>query len=355
MSAWLICLVSLLGLYIVIDLFNKLDEFVTAAELTRLSLVQVLASYYAYQTAAIFDRLQGVVLLLAAMSALAWMIRNNELLPLLAAGVPTRRLLYSLLAGSAVLLAVGLANRELLLPRIAPRLEKPAADPQGTQTVPVQGAYEPNGVLISGQFARPRDGVVVRFSCTIPQRMGGGLVHLTAREGRYLPPGHCPLGGGWLLSETHPARLPEEWHTDILLPLDEGKFFLRTQRVTFALLTRPKGWFQYASTAQLVAEIEAGGTGRLTPLAVQLHLRLVQPLLTLVMVWMGLAVILRDQARNLYLNIGLCVVLAGCFFAACYAARYLGESELVSPCLAAWLPLFLFGPLTLALHDGIHT
>jgi len=137
--------------------------------------------------------------------------------------------------------------------------------------------------------------------------------------------------------------------------LDDGKFFLRTQRVTFDLITRQKAWFQHSSTAGLMSELQGGSGGRLTPLAVQMHLRFMLPVLTLIMVWMGLSLILRDQCRNVFLNAGLCFVLSGLFYAACFGARYLGDNEYLAPALAAWLPVLVFGPAALVLFDGIHT
>ncbi|MCS6977202.1 MAG: LptF/LptG family permease [Gemmatales bacterium] len=355
LQAWFICFFSLVSLYVVIDLFNKLDEFVTAAEATRLGFPRVVAAYYAVQLAAIFDRLYGVIVLLAAMFTLAWMIRNNELLPLLSAGVPTRRVLYPVLFGSLVMIGLGVLNRETILPQVAEQIEMPAHDPLGREAVPVQGAYEPNGILIAGQFARRSEGIVENFTCTFPERIGGGLFNLTAREARYVPPSQDRLSGGWLLTETKPARLPTTWQSEVLEELDDGKFFLRTERVTFDRLTRQRGWLQYASTSRLLDELNGGGVGRLTPLAVQLHLRFVVPLLVLIMAWMGSALLLRDQYRNVFLNAGLCLVLAGCFYAVCYATRYLGDSEYLPPLLAAWLPVLLFGPAAFVLHEGIHT
>lgn len=355
LQAWIICFASLVSLYVIIDLFNKLDEFVAAAEATRLNLLHIVAAYYAVQLAGIFDRLHGIIALLAALFTLAWMLRNNELLPLLSAGVPTRRILYPILVGTLAMTGLGIANREVVLPLVAAQIEKPASDPLGREAVIVQGVYEANGVLIAGQAARRAEGVVENLTCTFPGRIGGGLFHLTAREARYVPPSQDRLSGGWLLTETQPSRLPAHWYSDILEQLDDGKFFLRTERVTFDRLTRQRGWFQYASTAQLMDELDGRGTGRLTPLAVQVHLRFVVPLLTLVITWMGAALLLRDQNRNVFLNAGLCFVLAGVFYAICYAARYFGESEYLPPLLAAWLPVLLFGPVAVVLHEGIHT
>jgi lipopolysaccharide export system permease protein len=354
-KAWFVCFTSLVSLYIVIDLFNKLDEFFVAAQATETSLPEVVIHYYLYQMVLIFDRLCGVIVLLAAMFTIAWMQRHNELLPLLSAGVPTRRVLLPVLFGSLVMVALSLANREFLMPRIARQLENPANDPRGEQSTQVRGTYDTNGILIAGNSANRKEQTIYGFTCTIPERIGGGLFNIIAHEARYIPKSSDRLSGGWLLTRTAPLRLPNRLKCDYIIEINPGKFFLWTECVDFDLLTRSQGWYQYASTWDLFLELHRAKTSRLTPLAVQLHLRITVPLLTLIMVWMGVSLILRDQCRNVFINAGMCLVLAATFYATCYLARHLGEQEYLSPALAAWLPVLQFGPTAVVLFDAIHT
>ena len=70
---------------------------------------------------------------------------------------------------------------------------------------------------------------------------------------------------------------------------------------------------------------------------------------------MGLSIILRDQTRHVFISAGLCLAMCAIFFAVVFAGRFLGNADYVSPALAAWLPVLIFGPLALALYDAIHT
>jgi len=85
------------------------------------------------------------------------------------------------------------------------------------------------------------------------------------------------------------------------------------------------------------------------------HTRLTRPLLGLVLVVMGLSVILRDQNRNVFISSGMCLVLCGVFFAACYMSKTAGDYEYVSPAAAAWAPVLVFGPFAIVLFDAVHT
>src|SRR6516165_5076675 len=87
-KAYFVCLISLLSLYIVVDLFTNLDDF-THKNDGMLGVIKHIATYYGYKVTQIFDRLCEAIVLLAAMFTVTWMQRNNEQLPLLSAGVST--------------------------------------------------------------------------------------------------------------------------------------------------------------------------------------------------------------------------------------------------------------------------
>lgn len=358
LKAWIVCFLSLVSLYLVIDMFGKIDDFLEIANGTLAGMVQVVASYYGVQIVMIFDRLCGIIILLAASFTVAWMQRNNELAPLLSAGVPTRRVIQPVILGSLLMLGVSLVNREVVMPRVSGRLQHPASDPHGEKMRTVNGAYEPNGILIAGQSAYNPERRVNGFTCTIPEKISGSLVHITAREARYIPPGPERYSGGWLLTETTPRELPtwkDAGGEPILEMIDPGKFFLRTEQVDYQAVTRNRNWHQFASTWAIYRELQSGGPAHLKSLSVQLHMRLTLPLLTMLMVLMGMSNLLRSPSRNLFVNAGLGVVLAGLFFAVIYLARHLGENGFLDPPLAAWLPVFLFGPITFAMFDAIQT
>jgi lipopolysaccharide export system permease protein len=355
-KAYAVCLVSLLSLYIVIDLFMNLDEF-TSRHQTLGAVVQHITSYYGYRTPKFFDQLCEPIVLLAAMFTVAMLQRNNELIPLLSAGVSTRRVVLPVLVSAWIMLGLTVANGELLIPHIASKLSLERDDPDGGKELWVHGAHEPNRVLISGDRGQ-RKGMVVRpFFCTIPGNIGGHLIEVSAAEGRYIPKGPDEkYSGGWLLTGAAPDRLPGWERIDVLEPLeDPGKYFLKTREVDFEALTRQAKWFQLASTSRIYEELQRPDTVRVPQVAVLFHMRLTRPILGMILVFMGLSVILTDQNRNVFISAGLCLVLCGLFFAAIFASRQLGDSDMLSPALAAWLPVLVFGPVAFVMFDAVHT
>jgi lipopolysaccharide export system permease protein len=137
--------------------------------------------------------------------------------------------------------------------------------------------------------------------------------------------------------------------------LDPGKYFLRTSDVDFDVLTRNRQWFMFASTNRLRELLTRPDARRLAAIAVQFHMRITRPILGILLVCLGLSVILRDQNRNVFIGTGLCLANCALFFAAIFACKHLGDNEYLNPALSAWLPVMVFGPITVASFDGIHT
>ena len=90
-------------------------------------------------------------------------------------------------------------------------------------------------------------------------------------------------------------------------------------------------------------------------MAVLFHMRLTRPILGMVLVFLGLSVILRDQNRNVIISSGMCLVLCGVFFGINYTCKMLGDNDYLSPALAAWMPVLISGPFCLVMFDAVHT
>ncbi len=352
LKAYFICLLSLVSLYVVVDLFTNLDEF-THNRHGLLAVAERIGMYYSFKITHIFDRLSEVIVLLAAMFTVAWMQRNNELLPLLSAGVSTRRVVLPVLGAATFMLVLAMLNQELVIPRLGTVLLMDKEDPE--KDVKVPGAYEPNGIHLEGGYANRKELTVRPFYCHIPDKIAPNTLHLSAEEARYIPPGPGPRSGGWLVTGAEAVEFGDWDDPAILEKIDPGKFFLHTHDVDFEVIMRSSKWYTFASTLRLYQELQKPDSARLASMAVLFHTRLTRPLLGLILVLLGLSVILRDQNRNVFISAGLCVVLCGTFFAAFFTCKSLGDSDLLSPALAAWLPVLAFGPLSLVMFDAVHT
>ena len=354
-KAYIVCLVSMLSLYVVVDLFTNLDDF-TGKNKSWQRVALDIGAFYGFRLTQIFDRLCEAIVLLAAMFTIAWIQRNNELVPLLSCGVSVHRVVAPVLGGAFSLLSLAVFNQEIIIPAISEKLMSEKDDPHAVNTIAVRSGYEPNGIHFEGDKADRTSRTVQNLRVTIPESLSGNLIHITAKTAVFHPDADGGRGGKWELLQTQPREI-EGWDREnhLFETVDTGRYLLHVREMNFEAITRNPNWFGFASTTRLYQEMQRPDASRAPALAVLFHARLVRPVIGMVLVLLGLSVILQDQNRNIFISAGLCLVLCAMFFGAAYAAKMLGENDMVPPALAAWLPLVIFGPYALVLFDAAHT
>jgi lipopolysaccharide export system permease protein len=63
------------------------------------------------------------------------------------------------------------------------------------------------------------------------------------------------------------------------------------------------------------------------------------------LLFLGLPLVLARSHRNLFVAAGQCLLLVGGFFVVALACQAMGNAVMISPALAAWLPLLIFAPI----------
>jgi lipopolysaccharide export system permease protein len=343
-------------LFVIVDLFMNIEDF-TAQRKDFEAVVKFVGVYYGYKSFQIFDRLCEAIVLLAGMFTVAWMQRNNELVPLLSAGVSTRRAVQPVLICAFLMMGLVALNQEFALPNIDIFMLENRQNPNGEQESEVRRVFDANKILFSGRTAVKKDGIVKDAAVNIPPSIGRSMINLYAREAHYLPEREGDQrSGGWLLKQTTPAELPN-WPADqehILKPLGDGEYLLKLKDVDLETVTRVKNWYQYLPTWKLLKELDRTDAREYPYVAMNFHTRLTRPLVGIILVLLGLSVILRDQNRNVFISAGLCLALCIVYFGTLFACQHLGMGHL-PPALAAWIPVFVFGPVSVLMYAEVHT
>lgn len=370
-----IVLVCLLSLYVVVDLFMNLNDFTKNKNGPHEILAHVGEFYFA-QIAVIYDRLAELITLAASVFTVAWMQRNNELLPQLSAGVPTRRVIRPVILGALLATSLAPLNTEFYIPAVAEQLNVPREEWRGnkgkqatpSREVPVKGSFDQNGDFIDAKSARrplgrgaevgPNDGRYGRLTeveYTSAAERGVELTHLTAAVADYIPADTPdePMTGGWKLYTARPEQ-PTTTLPPNVVQIGPGQYFVKTGELDYDTVVRGRTSFSYSPTLDVWEQLTSG-TSPKQKMAVIFHQRLVRPLNGLILAVFGLAVILKDQNRHVFISSGLCLIMAGVFYACLEGAKYLGDQDVLAAPLAAWVPVMLFGPLAFALFDAIHT
>ncbi len=140
-QTFVICFLSLTGLYIVLDLFTNMDQFLRCGHKSG-GVLTFIAQYYGYHTILFFNRTSGMLTLVSAMFTVAWIQRHNEMTALMAAGVSRVRVLVPIIIAVAVVSLFSAANRELVIPRYRNEMSRRPQDPLGDMPQGLSSRYD---------------------------------------------------------------------------------------------------------------------------------------------------------------------------------------------------------------------
>ena len=149
LRTFLICFCSLTGLYIVIDGFSNLDDFMLYAE-KHGSLLTVMGEYYAFRSMSFFDRTSGILTLIAAMFTVTAIQSHQELTALEAAGMSKGRVVKPVIVAVIVISLLAALNRELVIPRIRGKLSHNAQNLNGRKAQAAQPRYDNETEVLFG-------------------------------------------------------------------------------------------------------------------------------------------------------------------------------------------------------------
>jgi lipopolysaccharide export system permease protein len=360
LETFLICLVSLTGLYVVFDAFTHLDAFLRCAE-RQGSLLEVLGKYYGARAFWFFDWTLGLLTLASAMFTVAMLQRHHELTALMAAGISKVRVLKPLLGCVIGVILLGVANRELLLPRFQQELARSPRDLAGDarrQFVPRRD--EQTDISIRGQAAYADKQRIEKPVFRLPSALEGYARQIVAKDAFYRPPSR-ELPGGYLVCG---IEVPKDLHLQSSLVL-HGKPVIITPRdapdqlgqdqcfvvsqLDFEQLTNSRAWQSFSSTFQLIRGLHNRSLGFGGNVRVTIHTRLLQPLMDLNLLLLGVPLLLARGNRNVFAAMALCGLIVLGFTLVAVGFQYLGSIYAISPALAAWAPLMIFVPVAVEL------
>jgi len=346
---WNLCFV---GIFVVFDLFTNFDSLLQAGKAAG-SVPKVIFLYYFFKSIPIVLLLSSVLCLIAAMVTVAMLMRNNEFVPIQAAGISTLRIIRPLILAVVCLTAAFCVMRECLLPNIQDRIAMEASDyaeNKGTllnvtidneTNITIQGdrVFRSDQRISKPEFVFPR--TIVKQSLRVT---GEFAFHQSATRSR---------PAGYLLTGVHDQHLVQSpslmWEDQPILltpadtdDLEPDQCFVVTN-VPFESLASKDAW-QYASLWSLVSaarnkSLNVGGS-----IHASIHSRLTQPVLDMMLLFLGLPVLLLSGDRNVFKAMGLSGLILLTFLLVCYTSRFIGANNNI-PVLGAWLPMMIFVPI----------
>ena len=123
--------------------------------------------------------------------------------------------------------------------------------------------------------------------------------------------------------------------------------------LNFDLLIGSPAVRQLSSTAQLIAGLRNPSLDYGADVRVAIHARIVQPLLDITLLFLGLPLVVTRESRNVFIAMGVCMVVTTLFTAVVLGSQHLGTINFFffNPALAAWAPLLIFVPVAVGLAE----
>ncbi|MEE8451093.1 MAG: LptF/LptG family permease [Thermoguttaceae bacterium] len=363
-QSFLICYLSLTGLFIVFHAFTNLEEFLRHAEKAG-GLFALMGWYYFYQSILFFDRTAALLALVAAMFTVTWIQRHNEMIALMAAGISRARVVVPVISAAIVIALLAAANRELILPGLSEELSRHPTDMLGDvgQSLHQQCDYH-SGIWIDGKRTFSDRQRIEKPSFDLPQALDEYGSQLTAENAFYRPPEGDRPGGYLLDGITQPkdiatrASLSLDGEPILITPHDAPRWLQPDQcfvvsDLNFTQLAGGDDLHEYGSTAQLIAGLRNRSLDLGADRRVAIHSRMVRPLLDITLLFLGLPLVVSRESRNVFVAIGLCGLVVTVFLLVTFASQQLGANYLLSPALAAWMPLLIFVPIAVWMAESI--
>jgi lipopolysaccharide export system permease protein len=356
-QTFLICFVSLIGLYVVFDAFSNLENFLKAAGDDG-NLMKIIASYYAYQSLVFFNMTAGVLALIAAMFTVTWLQRHNEMIAMMAAGIPRFRAALPVILAAASIAVLATVNRECVMPRFRDELRRTPSNLAGEVALRFTSQWdEETDIFLRGDTAFRDAQRISEPSFLLPSGLNAYGNQLEAENAFYRPPEKDRPGGYLLDGVSQPkdlAKLPSLHQGDkpiVITPKDapwlkENQCFV-VSNASFELLTEN---LDFASTRQLIAGLRNPSLDFGRGVRVEIHSRMLHPFMDITLLFLGLPLVMTRENRNVFKAIGMCVVVVAVFVLVSMAFQFLGSgSHWISPHFAAWAPLLLFVPIAVGM------
>lgn len=358
---FLMTFACLFGIYVIAEFVTNLTEFMRYRNDTDDFGMAVLG-YYGARVPLFFELAGGIVALLAAVLVVANMQRFQELTALQAAGICRWRIVKPLFLSAVTISVLGVANRELLLPQVRDRLitnirdlasqQRRSFDPRYDHATDI--LFDGDSVHIElGQIHQPRLRLPFNWSAT-GMTISGKLA--TFREASTMLP------AGYLITEVEEpldgvASIILDGRPLLLSPHDTPWLEQRQCFVVSNLQpSEMRGnyrWQQYGSTTQLVADIQEASLYRSDGLRVTLHTRFVKPFLDVALLFLGLPIAMATQRRPIVSGAAKCVLLVSVVSLVTLSSQAMGIQAMISPELAAWLPLMCVVPIAVLMSDTL--
>ncbi len=349
LSSYATALFIVVGLYFIIDFTSFIDEYLKPMKDLTPKPTVMIVRYYLLDIPFLFLQVGPFVTLVASLFTVSKMLKHNEVVASLGAGVSAHRLLAPIVVLGLLAGALMFQLRESLSGAVAAKRDS-------LHYVLLKGSYDQ---VYRNTFVKDLSGSIVRLDEFRPSTGDPphaeviGLhatlqslsqwVQIEADRAVYAGQGSS---GAWQLENGLRREMSGNTPVDVL----EGFDFTPALARTFARAHDEPMELSYGETREM-ARRDPDNVVYQTLL--QYHVTF--PLANLVLVLVGMPLLMRYERRRVVASLLSASMLCIGFFAADLVFRNLGLQATLDPRIAAWMPVLIFGSLGIVLYDSMRT
>ena len=344
-SSYATALLLVVGLFWLLDMAGHLDEFLEPWPDGREPPTRLIVSYYALNMPYLFLQVAPFVTLVAGMFVVNRLLRNNEIVAALGAGISAHRLLLPIFVGGILAGGGMFAVREWVARSVAEKrdaLLDRLMNKRDEQVFEELCLRDLHGNFLRFGEIRPQSGVATDFAAIMRRSNKRDEVSVVASRATWKDD-HWLLEDGrqfFIGASQESAEVATFWEPGFTPAI--GLTFRRARDNPLEL--------SFGEVAELMRRDPDNVVFRTLW---QYHLTF--PLASLVLLMVGIPVLLGYERGRGTERTALGGVLCLFYFGTDFVFRSLGLGGAVTPILASWMPILFFGSLGIVLYDSMRT
>jgi lipopolysaccharide export system permease protein len=331
---FVIILLAFVMIYVVVDFFERIDNFIEAGAQLRYMLI-----YIFFKLPLVVDQMTPVAMLMATIIGLGLLARGNEIIALKASGVSPFRLIVPLLFLATLISLISFINSESIVPYTNRRVNaiwKTRVDKESPEFI-----YKYESIWYKGV-----DAIYNIRTCDVAAKtLLGVVINQFGQDFRTTQRIHAQRAvwkdGRWhFLNGTIKQRQRDGTFT--ISTFSEMIFPLHETPEDFEKGIKPSDEMGFGELRRYAEKIEREGYSART-YWVDMHVKLAFPCISLIMGLMGIALAFRkEKGRGVAAGIGFGFAIIALYLVTFELFRTLGYTGIVPPFLAAWASNILF-------------
>ena len=343
----------LIGLRIIIELFVNLDEFTEAQNQGTFGVLGHILYFYGIRITLYFRDFAGMITVVAATFSFGKMIRNRELVAVMASGISLKRTVVPIIISALLLTAIYIINQEFLIPPLADKLVRGEDEITGQENYDVSFISDANGTLLFSQKLDIHNNTLLSpVVLTRKKTERPGIWEVTglilAEEGKY-----NSQRGLWELKN---GTFTEKVAKSAPIPVESVPIELKP---TDILIRRKSAFKSMLSWTQLYALAKQGTKLKdQAQLYAEMHAHVTDPIINFVMLLISLPILICRDPKMMKNGVIISFAVTTACFVTTFICKLLATEvifERVIPEFWVWLPIFIFLPVAFLELDSMKT